>query len=135
MKYAHRSTECNDLRFQFLKLRLVRCFTLSTQIYAQSAKWKSYQLIEMNIRKTLQVSAFSLIVLNLAETAALHFLLIMLDYIKSALRKKHPMTEIFAILYRKLEKRSLIMRKSTQIVVIYWLNFSFKMHLLSFSRR
>ena len=42
----------------------------------------------MNIRKTLQVSAFSFIVLNLAEKAVLNFLLIMLDYIKRALRKK-----------------------------------------------
>ena len=87
MKYAQRSTECNDLRFQFPKFRLVRCFTSSTQIYVQSAKWKSYWLIEINIRKTLQASAFSFIVLNLAEKAALHFLLIMLDYIKSAPQK------------------------------------------------
>ena len=26
---AHRKTECTDLRFQFPKFRLVRCFTLS----------------------------------------------------------------------------------------------------------
>ena len=42
----------------------------------------------MNTRKTLPASAFGFVVLNLAEKAVLHFLLIMLDYIKSALRKK-----------------------------------------------
>ena len=42
----------------------------------------------MNIRKTLQASAFSFIVLNLAEKAVLHLFLIMLNYIMSALRKK-----------------------------------------------
>ena len=45
-------------------------------------------LIEMNIRKTLQASAFSFIALNLAEKAVLDLHLIILDYIKSALRKK-----------------------------------------------
>ena len=35
----------------------------------------------MNIRKTLQASTFSFIVLNLAKKAALHFFLIMLNYI------------------------------------------------------
>ena len=42
----------------------------------------------MNIRKTLQASAFSFIVLNLAKKAVLHFFLIMLNYIMSALQKK-----------------------------------------------
>ena len=42
----------------------------------------------MNIRKTLQASAFSFIVLNLAKKAVLHFFLIMLNYIMTALRKK-----------------------------------------------
>ena len=60
-----------------------RCFRLSTQIYVQSAKLKSYWLIEMNISKTLQGSAFSFIVLNLTERAVLHFHWLMLDYIKS----------------------------------------------------
>ena len=46
--YAHRRTECNDFRFQFPKFRLVRCFILSTQIYVQSAKWKSYWLTDWN---------------------------------------------------------------------------------------
>ena len=136
MKYAHRSAECNDLRFQFPKFRLVRCFTLSTQIYLQSAKWKSYWLIETNIRKTLQVSAFSFIVLNLAEKAILHF-----PFNYAGLCKERRVVgvgregEISPALSRKLERSSLIFRKNPQIVVIYWLNFSFKMHLLSFSRR
>ena len=42
----------------------------------------------MSIRKTLQASAFIFIILNLAEKAVLHFFLIMLNYIMSALRKK-----------------------------------------------
>ena len=42
----------------------------------------------MKIRKKLQASVFSFIVLNLAEKAVLHFVLIILRYIKSALRKK-----------------------------------------------
>ena len=37
-------------------------------------------------------------------------------------------------LSRKRGKSSLILRKCAQIVAIYWLNFTFKMHLLSFSR-
>ena len=48
---------------------------------------RSYWLTEMNVRKTLQASAFSFIVLNAAEKAVLHFFLIMLSYIMSALRK------------------------------------------------
>ena len=43
--------------------------------------------------------------------------------------------EISPALSRKLEKSSLILRKSGQVVGIFWRNFSFKMHLLSFSRR
>ena len=43
---------------------------------------KSYWLIEMNIRKTLQASAFGFIVLNLTEKAALHC------FLMSALGKK-----------------------------------------------
>ena len=35
---AHRNTECIDLRFHFPKFRLVRCFTLSAQVYVQGAK-------------------------------------------------------------------------------------------------
>ena len=49
---------------------------------------RSYGLIEVNIRKTLQASAFGFIVLNLVGKALSHFLLIMVDYVKSALRNK-----------------------------------------------
>ena len=135
----------------------------------------------MNISKTLQASAFCLIVLNLVEKVVLHFLLIMLDSIKSALRKKQLITstqstlkencrntkninfqfhygkfsqqtysalsycyrcvtkgkrgEISPVLSRKLEKSSLIFGKNALIVAIYGLNFSFKIHFLSYSRR
>ena len=51
-----------------------------------------WSMIEMNIRKTLQASAFSFIALNLTEKAVLHLRLIILDYIKSALRKKQLIT-------------------------------------------
>ena len=43
-------------------------------------------------KKTLQASAFSLIALNLVEKSVLHILLIMVDYVKSALRKKQQIT-------------------------------------------
>ena len=49
---------------------------------------KSYWLIEMNIRKTLQASAFSLIFLNLVEKSVLHILLIMVGHVKSAIQNK-----------------------------------------------
>ena len=42
----------------------------------------------MNIGKTLQASAFSLIALNLVEKSVLHILLIMVDYVKSAIQNK-----------------------------------------------
>ena len=53
---------------------------------------KSYWLIEMNIRKTLQAPAFSLIALNLVEKSVLHILLIMVDYVKSAIQNKQQIT-------------------------------------------
>ena len=160
---------------------LVRCFTLSTQVYVTGAKWKSNWLIEVKIRKTLQASTFSFIVLNLVEKAVLHSLLIMLDYIKTALRKKQlinsnaghlkgnclntknisfqfhygtfiqqkyfPHSYYFRFVTRgrrrriptvfsqKLGKSYLILGISTLIVLIFWLNFQFKRHFLSFSRR
>ena len=49
-------------------------------------------MIEMNMRKTLQALAFSFIILNLAEKAVLHCLIVMLGCIKSALRKKQLIT-------------------------------------------
>ena len=53
---------------------------------------RGYWLIEMNIRKIIQASAFSLIALNLVQKAVLHFLLNVLDCIKSALQNKQVMT-------------------------------------------
>ena len=53
---------------------------------------KSYWLIEMNPRITLQASAFSFISLNLVEKSVLHILLTMVDYVKSALRNKQQIT-------------------------------------------
>ena len=46
----------------------------------------------MKTRNTLQASAFSFIALNLVEKAVLHILLIMVDYLKSALRNKQQIT-------------------------------------------
>ena len=90
----------------------------------KSAKWKSYWLIETDIRKTLQASAFSFTVLNLAEKAFLHF-----PFNYAGLYKERSTEvggggrEISPVLSRKLEKISLIFRKNVQIVAIYWLNF------------
>ena len=52
---------------------------------------KSYWLIEINIRKTLQAQAFSFIALNLVQKSVLHILFIMVDYVKSALRNKQEL--------------------------------------------
>ena len=49
-------------------------------------------MIEVNIRKTLQASVFSFIVLNLVEKAVFKFLLIMLDYVRGALQNKQQIT-------------------------------------------
>ena len=49
---------------------------------------KSYRLTEMNIRKTLQAAAFSLIALNLVEKPVLHILLIMVGHVKSTIQNK-----------------------------------------------
>ena len=93
----------------------------------KSAKWKSYWLIETDIRKTLQASAFSFTVLNLAEKAFLHF-----PFNYAGLYKERSTEvgggggggrEISPALSRKLEKISLIFRKNVQTVAIYWLNF------------
>ena len=53
---------------------------------------KRYWLIEIHIRKTLQASAFSLIALNLVQKSVLHILLIMVDYVKSAIQNKQQIT-------------------------------------------
>ena len=131
--------------------------------------WNEYQ------GNTLQAATFSFIVLDLIEKPALHFVLIMPDYIKNALRKKQLITsnaehlkkimetlktsvfgfimvnlvKYFTLFYyrrvargrkradslaisRKLKKNYLTMAKSALIVIIYGLNFSFKMHFLKF---
>ena len=49
-------------------------------------------MIELNMKKTLQVLTFSFIILNIAEKAVLHCLIVMLGCIKSALRKKQLLT-------------------------------------------
>ena len=46
MTYAHRSTEYNGLRFQFLKFCLVRNLTLSVQV-VQGSEWKKL-LVDWN---------------------------------------------------------------------------------------
>ena len=70
IKYLSEQTKKKNL-----KNGLVRSFTLSMQIYVQTAKWKSYWWIEMNIGKTLQATAFKFIVLiSVAVKAVLHFL-------------------------------------------------------------
>ena len=46
----------------------------------------------MNIRKILQASACSLIALNLVDKSVLHILLIMVDYVKSAIQNKQQIT-------------------------------------------
>ena len=82
-------------------------------------------MIETDIRKTLQASAFSFTVLNLAEKAFLHF-----PFNYAGLYKERSTEvgggggrEISPALSRKLEKISLIFRKNVQTVAIYWLNF------------
>ena len=46
----------------------------------------------MNIRETLRASVLCFIALNLVEKSVLHILLIMVDYVKSALRNKQQIT-------------------------------------------
>ena len=82
---------------------------------------RSYWLIEMNNRKTLQASAFSFIVLNLAEKAVLHFFIVMLNYIMSALRKKQLQlpTQSTFIETLKTSVFSFIMVKHQSVKVTY----------------
>ena len=99
MKYArtyieaHRNTESIDLFFQFPKVRLVFLhFLFTTQAYAQGAKWKKL-LIHWNENQEKTTSmAFSFIALTLVEKAALHISLIMVDYVKRALRNRQQIT-------------------------------------------
>ena len=58
----------------------------------RALNWKSYWLIEMNIGKTLQALASSLIAPKLVETSVLHILLIMVGYVKSAIQNKQQIT-------------------------------------------
>ena len=48
--------------------------------------------MEMNIGKTLEASAFSLIAPKLVETSVLYILLIMVGYVKSAIQNKQQIT-------------------------------------------
>ena len=79
MKYAHESTECNNLRYQFPKFCLVLHFLRRSMYRALDERatidWNEYQENKV-------------IVLNLAEKAVLNILLTLLDYINNALRKK-----------------------------------------------
>ena len=84
MKYAQRSTECNDLRFQYPKFCLVRCFTLSVQI-VQGTEWKK-QLLDWNEYQGNTASIgfqFHSTKLNWESCLGL----LMLNYIMSALQK------------------------------------------------
>ena len=63
-------------------------FLFTTQAYAQDAKWKKLLFIEMEIRSRLQPSAFSFMALKLVEKAVLHIFLIMVNYVKTALRNR-----------------------------------------------
>ena len=74
MKYAHRSTECNDLRIQFSTFCLVRCFRISVQAVQGTERKKL--LVDWN---EYQENTASI---------GLHFFLIMLNDIMSALRRK-----------------------------------------------
>ena len=55
-------------------------------------KERSYRLIKMNIRKTLQEIVFSFIALTLVEKTVIHFLLVISDYVKNTQRKKQQLT-------------------------------------------
>ena len=55
---------------------------------------RSYWFIEKKIRKRLQASAFSFIALTLVEKVALHISLIMVDYVKRALRNRQQITSL-----------------------------------------
>ena len=89
---AHRNIECINFRLQFPKFCLVRCFTLSFyydslcsgRYMKEAADWLKW----ISGKHSRQVSTFRFRALNLVQRAVWHFLLIMLDYVKSALPKK-----------------------------------------------
>ena len=88
---AHRNTKCIDLCFQFPRYGLVRCFKLSFYYISpmcRAVNERSPWLIEMNIKKTLQASAVSFLVLNLVKKAVLHYA----GLYKSALRNNQLIT-------------------------------------------
>ena len=93
---AHRNTESIDLSFQFQTFFLLHRPTLRSRRNSTPRLFflkenPTLLTVEMKIRNTLQASAFSFIALNLVEKAVLHILLIM-DYIKSALRSRQQIT-------------------------------------------
>ena len=107
MKYAHNSTFKKTLPFKLTEKLNASTFVsnfliLSSYVFYtffllqrpmhRALNEKSYWLTEMNIRKTLQAPAFSLIALNLVEKSVLHILLIMVGYVKSAMQNKQQIT-------------------------------------------
>ena len=107
MKYAHDSifkktlplklTEklnASTFVFNFLILSssVFYTFFLPQRSMYRALNEKGYWLIKMNIGKTLQTSAFSLIALNLIEKPVLHILLIMVGHVKSDIQNKQQIT-------------------------------------------
>ena len=92
-----------NLRFQFPKFRLVKCF-LPRPMY-RALNEKSCWLIKMNIRKALQASAFTFIVLNLVKKVVLDFPLIILNYIKESSPKKATDNFSFQFHYGKFSQK------------------------------
>ena len=86
MKYAH------DITFRtYIETTLFTLFYTFFLLHRRKHRAlneRSCWLIEIKIRKTLQASAVSFIVLNLAEKAVLHILWIMVDFVKSALQNR-----------------------------------------------
>ena len=58
-------------------------------VYVQRAKLENHWLVEINtVKHYRQILTFRFRALNLVEKAVLHFLLIMLDYVKNAFLNK-----------------------------------------------
>ena len=89
---AHWNIECINFRLQFPKFCLVRRFTLSFYYHSLCAgrymKEATDWLKWIPGKHYRQLSTFCFRALNVVQRAVLHFLLIMLDYVKSALLKK-----------------------------------------------
>ena len=95
MKYVHDRILQKALPLKLTEtlnaLTLVRCFKLSfyyIRPMCRVVNERSYCLIEMNIKKALQASAFSFLVLNLVEKVVLHYF----GLYKSALGNKQLIT-------------------------------------------